>query len=183
MSVQWSSLEEYNYSGESARLCCVGYTDQSQRFLGAHVLLTLLYTSAPFPKLVALELARLYPLLPRFLERESFSSLTGATQIPADVGEGTPPWRCHFSQVKPADARQSSGLSDSAHLGPIFLFLRLKNVRIRTELPQTTRGSHPQAYHDVMACGWTLSLPWLRPCEIVAETWRRPVGLKVAQEG
>jgi len=101
MSVLWSSLEvfvdnvcraEYTYSGESARLSCVGHTDQSQRFLGAHVLLTLLSAFAPFPKLVALELAWLYSLLPRVLERETCSSARGGAQIQAEAGNRTLPW-------------------------------------------------------------------------------------------
>ena len=68
----------YNYSGESARLSCVGHTDQLQRFLGAHVLLTLLSAFALVPKLVAPELVWLYPRLPRFLECETCSSTRGA---------------------------------------------------------------------------------------------------------
>ena len=101
MSVRWSSLEvfvdnvcraEYSYSGEPARLSCVGHMDQSQRFFGAHVALTLLSAFAPFPKLVAPELAWLYPRLPRFLECETRSSTRGAAQIQAEGGKGTLPW-------------------------------------------------------------------------------------------
>ena len=82
----------YNYSGESAQLSCVDHTDQSQRFLGAHVLLTLLSAFAPFPKFVAPELAWPYPRLPCFLECETCSSTRGAAQIRAEVGKGTLPW-------------------------------------------------------------------------------------------
>ena len=82
----------YNHSGESARLSCVGQTDQSQRFLGAHVLLTLLSAFAPFPKLVAPKLAWPYPQLPCFLECETCSSTRAAAQIQVEVGNGTLPW-------------------------------------------------------------------------------------------